>query len=118
MRQVCRVTADGFFVEDVILGDKQAVPSDCVTQQPDNTVGLYWPKWEGSVGEDSVGAWVEGGGLYRREQDGSVDPAKRHDPIVREDGTAVRRDAAGKIFERSKQGVETEVVRPPRLTGR
>lgn len=110
MRQVYRVTADGFFVEDVILADDEPCPAGCVTVQPDNTKGLYWPKWVGTKGPNSSGNWIEGGGLYRREANGSVDPAKRHDPIVREDGTAVRRDAAGKIFERNKLGVETEVI--------
>lgn len=102
MRQVYRITSGGFFVEDVILNDGEPCPADCVTVQPDNTKGLYWPKWNGTRGENSVGAWVEGGGLYRREPDGSVNPAKRHDAIVRPDGTRVQRGVDGIVQELPK----------------
>jgi hypothetical protein len=113
MRQVYRVTSDGFFVEDVILSDKQAVPSDCVDVAPVNQVDYtHFPKWTGTCGENSQGSWSEGGGFYRKEADGLVIPSKRFDPITREDGSRVRRDVAGKVFEREKNGAEREVPKP------
>lgn len=99
MRQVSRVTRDGYYVEPAILADGEPCPVDCVTVNPDNTKGLYWPKWSGTLGEDSRGEWFEGGGLYRQEPDGSVDPARRYDAIARPDGSRVQRGVDGVIKE-------------------
>lgn len=103
MRLVHQVTADGFFVEDVILKDGEACPADCVPVRPINQVDYtHWPKWTGSRGDNAQGSWSEGGGLYRREPDGSVDPSKRYEPITRHDGTRVQRGVDGVITELAK----------------
>ena len=51
MRPVSRVDAQGFYVEDVLLGDGEAVPEDCVGERPRD--GFHAPKWTGEE-------WVEG----------------------------------------------------------
>jgi len=51
MKKVLRIDNNGFYIEDVILKDGEATPSDCVEIQcPD---GFYKPKWDGTQ-------WIEG----------------------------------------------------------
>lgn len=51
MRKVLRIDNNGFFIEDVILQDKEITPSNCVEAQCNE--GFYKPKWNGST-------WMEG----------------------------------------------------------
>lgn len=90
MRQVHRITDDGFFVEDVILEDGEKTPKDCVEIQA--KPGFRWPRWDGKK-------WVEGGGIFTKAEDGSVDPASRFDPVVLEDGSSVQITEAGKLIK-------------------
>jgi len=51
MRKVLKIDSNGFYIEDIILQDGKAIPSDCIEITcPD---GFYKPKWNGT-------AWVEG----------------------------------------------------------
>ena len=93
MKQVYRVTSDGFFVEDVLLPTSAPVPADCVRQQAPQ--GFNWPKWNGTRGNNSNGAWVEGGGIWHKQPDGRVDPSKRHDEVTIADGVKLQRGADG-----------------------
>lgn len=51
MKKVIRIDETGMFVEDVILTDEEATPSDCVDVEC--PAGFYKPKWNGA-------AWIEG----------------------------------------------------------
>jgi len=51
MRQAAKVDAQGFFVEDVLLGDHDPTPPDTVKTRPQE--GFHRPRWTGS-------AWEEG----------------------------------------------------------
>ena len=95
MRQVYRITSDGFFVEDVLLPSNASVPPDCVRQQAPQ--GFNWPKWNGTRGENAQGAWVGGGGIYHRQPDGKLDPSKRHAEVAVGDGEKIQRGADGKL---------------------
>jgi len=51
MRKVLKIDSNGFYIEDVILQDSKAIPSDCIEIIcPD---GFYKPKWNGTE-------WIEG----------------------------------------------------------
>lgn len=89
MKQVYRVTSDGFFIEDVLLPSNAVVPNDCVTVQAPQ--GLNWPKWTGTRGENATGSWGEGGGIWHKQPDGKVDPSKRYNDVVLPDGSKIRR---------------------------
>lgn len=101
MKQVYRVTSDGFFVEDVHLADNAPVPSDCVVQQ--SPQGFNWPKWTGTRGKNATGSWGEGGGIWHKQADGKVDPSKRYDDVTLPDGSKIRR------------GVDNLLVKTPKL---
>ena len=49
--KVMRVDKQGFFIEDVLIKEGQAVPVDCVANKVPE--GLHLPKWDGM-------SWVEG----------------------------------------------------------
>lgn len=52
-RKVNRIDENGFYLEDVILSEEDAVPSDCIeVPVPD---GFWLPKWD-----IQAGVWVEG----------------------------------------------------------
>lgn len=52
-RKVNRIDENGFYLEDVILSEEDAVPFDCIgIQVPD---GFWLPKWD-----TQAGVWVEG----------------------------------------------------------
>jgi hypothetical protein len=51
VRKVIRIDENGMFVEDVLIGDHEPIPDDCVeTEVPE---GFYHPRWDGAQ-------WVEG----------------------------------------------------------
>ena len=50
---VARIDKNGYFVEDVILHEGEAIPSDCVIERPDTTEkGFYRARWAGTK-------WIE-----------------------------------------------------------
>lgn len=51
MRKVLRIDNEGYFLGDVILKNKDIIPSDCIETHCQD--GLYKPKWNGIE-------WVEG----------------------------------------------------------
>lgn len=63
MVKVHRITAEGYFVEDVLLEEDAPVPSDCVTVHPPD--GLEWPQWDGA-------AWSDAGVPFTRAADGTL----------------------------------------------
>jgi len=75
MRKVLRIDSNGFYIEDVILQDSKAIPSDCIEIIcPD---GFYKPKWDGNT-------WVEG--LTQAEIDAIKNvPAPKTDTEVMQD---------------------------------
>ncbi|EHI98056.1 hypothetical protein CDLVIII_1357 [Clostridium sp. DL-VIII] len=51
MRKVLKIDDNGFFIEDVLLENKEITPDDCI--EINCPVGFYKPKWDGDK-------WVEG----------------------------------------------------------
>ena len=51
MKQVFKFDSNGFYVEPVILDDKEGIPTDCTSVQPPD--GLF-------KGKFVEGAWIEG----------------------------------------------------------
>lgn len=51
MKKVIRIDANSLFLEDVLLEDRVAIPSDCIEIPCRN--GFYKPEWNGTE-------WVEG----------------------------------------------------------
>ena len=59
MRLVSRIDAEGFFVEDVLLGEEEPLPAGTIESRPPE--GLHVPRWDGR-------AWVEAMALQDRLQ--------------------------------------------------
>lgn len=51
MGPVAKIDTEGFYVEDVLVGDDQELPAGCVGERPPE--GLHTPRWTGS-------GWTEG----------------------------------------------------------